>query len=603
MSYWPSGGDPPATGRTEDGSVPIARLAGRELLGVSLFFSILTVILAAPLSIHPGSTVFGLNPDTRLYIWTLSWDVHALLRHPWSVFDANIFFPERHTLAYSENLLGSAILAAPVLLATGNPVLAMNLVALAACVLSGLGGYVLARQVGTSAFGGIAAGVIFAFAPPRFFRIGQAHLASVQWIPFALAFFHAYGRSRRRRELLAAAAFFTLQSLTSGHAGLFLALTIGGQAVFLRVSHRLPPLTRVLRDLGWVGALVLAPSAMCLVPYLEVARGVGLHRTLDQTYRWAPNAVSFLAAPTHVQQVLVSLVPGLSGTVQQAKAALFPGWLTLFLAAAALPRGAGRKGAQLAGVGSRWHRAWSAVRRRLDTRTGVEKAFYLVLAVVSFWACLGPSFGLYAALYRLVPGFDFIRVPSRFMVLTLLALAVLAAYGLDRLLLGARGWRRAAAGAGAVALLIAELSAFPLTVEPYAPEAPEIDRILAARAKPFVVVEMPVVDPSETGLSAEVSSRYMIHSMLHWQPLVNGYSGFVSPRQARLEHVLTAFPDERSLTALERLRVTYVVLHRDFYDKLSWRRTIKAVAAFPERLHLEATTNDGQLYSLAGRSS
>jgi hypothetical protein len=34
---------------------------------------------------------------------TLAWDTHAFTT-PLSIFDANIYYPERHTLAYSENL-------------------------------------------------------------------------------------------------------------------------------------------------------------------------------------------------------------------------------------------------------------------------------------------------------------------------------------------------------------------------------------------------------------------------------------------------------------------------------------------------------------------
>ena len=78
---------------------------------------------------------------------------------------------------------------------------------------------------------------------------------------------------------------------------------------------------------------------------------------------------------------------------------------------------------------------------------GLDAGFYVVLAVLSLWACLGPGYVLYTTLYRLLPGFDLIRVPSRLFILTLLALAVLAAKGLDRLLAPLAQRRRAAAGA------------------------------------------------------------------------------------------------------------------------------------------------------------
>ena len=60
---------------------------------------------------HLGSAVLNDNPDTHLFLWTLGWDVHALTTQPLSIFDANIYYPQRLTLACTENLIGSALLA------------------------------------------------------------------------------------------------------------------------------------------------------------------------------------------------------------------------------------------------------------------------------------------------------------------------------------------------------------------------------------------------------------------------------------------------------------------------------------------------------------
>lgn len=49
---------------------------------------------------------------------------------------------------------------------------------------------------------------------------------------------------------------------------------------------------------------------------------------------------------------------------------------------------------------------------------------------------LGPRTGVYRAMFRLVPGFDLARVPGRWMLLPVLAGAVLAAFGMDRLVEG-----------------------------------------------------------------------------------------------------------------------------------------------------------------------
>src|ERR1041385_746609 len=87
----------------------------RFIVALTVGYAALTVLLAYPLSIHPGSVITSPGTDTDLFMWTLAWDVHSFTHRPWSIFEANIFYPFPHTLAYSENLIGSAFLAAPML--------------------------------------------------------------------------------------------------------------------------------------------------------------------------------------------------------------------------------------------------------------------------------------------------------------------------------------------------------------------------------------------------------------------------------------------------------------------------------------------------------
>src|SRR5438105_4118485 len=120
----------------------------REGAAAAACYAVGTLILAYPLSVRAGSSVLGMGADTRLLLWLLGWDVHALTHGPLSIFDANIFHPFRHTLAYTENVIGSALFAAPILWTTGNVVLALNVVSLLSCVLCGVGVYVLFRRLG-----------------------------------------------------------------------------------------------------------------------------------------------------------------------------------------------------------------------------------------------------------------------------------------------------------------------------------------------------------------------------------------------------------------------------------------------------------------------
>ncbi len=629
---------------------------------VALFVA-LTLVFTYPLWLDLGGSVIWHGSDTELFAWTLSWDVRALTHRPWAIFDANIFYPYARTLAYSENLIGSALLAAPVLWLTGNPVAAVNAVGLLSCLLCGLGAYVLARRVGIGPAGAAVAGIVFAFSPPRFFRIGQLHLAAVQWMPFGLASLHSYLDEGRKRDLRLAAAFFSLQTLSSGHGTVFLALSMFGLCVY-RVALGEPiAFRRRLADLGVPGAALLLPVVFVTFQYLAVQREIGLVRTLDDWER--TNGASFFASPSYVDVFIHGRLPG---RLDPPQADLFPGWLPLLLAPLAFVRGERNPGAgrasrwlkraavgveaaaliglalgalvtangplrltldafTLLSVRSAW-RAWSVAAALVAARVllarwvpldAVGRArravravrawpgehrrdaapFYGLVAVASLWLALplDRPFGLWPLVYWL-PGLNFIRVPSRFTLLTLLALAVLSGFAFERLTARLRPSWRTAAGVILGALLVAEFAA-PLTPVKYQVEIPAVDRWLARRPTPFAVAEVPMADPDGDATQWERrQSLYMLHSMAHWQRTIHAFSG---TRPRMLEDLiadLVTFPDEKSLAALSRLGVTYVVVHTELYPPGEWPRVQSRINQFADRLWLEQIVGPGRIYVL-----
>ena len=83
--------------------------------------------------------------DPLLNAWILAWDADRLRHGLVGIWDAPSFFPYRHTLLYSEHLLGLALFTAPVQWATGNPIFVYNLAFLASFVITGCGGRVRSR--------------------------------------------------------------------------------------------------------------------------------------------------------------------------------------------------------------------------------------------------------------------------------------------------------------------------------------------------------------------------------------------------------------------------------------------------------------------------
>ncbi|MGE3509148.1 MAG: hypothetical protein AB7N65_09730 [Vicinamibacterales bacterium] len=552
-------------------------------------FAAITLLLAYPLSFHPATHVVSAAPDTDLFLWTLAWDAHALATRPLDIFDANIYAPQRLTLAYSENLIGSALFAAPVLWITRNPVLAMNLVALLSAVLCGLGAWWLARRVGVSKEGAVVAGLVFAFSPPRFLRLDQIHLVALQWIPFALAAFHGYLGTGRRADLWLTALFFSLQVLSSGHGAVFLSLAL----LLVFVWHtglgggRLD-IPRRVRDFGWQGVLLMTPVAASLAPYFAVQREIGLRRTLSD---WtAVPGTSFLASPSHIWGAVLSLVPD-ARINETAGAYLFPGVLPIALAVAAF--------------------AWpdSTSRRHATTRSeaavdggpwSTQPRFaYLVLVLGALWLAAGPPIGIWPLVYWL-PGMNFIRAPNRFTLLAILGLAVLAGAGFDRVASSLR--RRASLAAVLGGLMIVEFAAVPLGTEPYAVVIPAIDRWVGrlARAEgPLTVAEVPLPDSRDLNRRERRQTLFMLHATAHWQKTVHGYSGTRPPQHDALYRAMLRFPDNDSLARLQALGVTHVVVHSELYAPDEWPEVNARLAAFGSRLQFLHEEAGGRVYALA----
>ena len=540
----------------------------REIVVVTLAYAVLTFLMALPFSLSPGSQVVADVPDTHLYIWTLAWDAHAFLHQPFRIFDANIYYPFAGTLAYSENLIGSAFLAAPIIWLTGNLVLAMNLTALITCVLCGTGAFVLARRLHVSLAGAFICGLIFAFAPPRFFRLGQLHMTAVQWIPFSLAFLHSYLDRGARRDLLLAIGCFSLQALSSGHGAVYLLLSIVALLGWRLVFGGETAVRRWIGDVGVAGAYLLSPSVWVMLPYRVAQSEAGLRRTYQAGAQ--PGIESFLASPSRFHLYLQARFLG--RFTKEADAYLFPGILVLILAAIAI-----------AGWPPRW---------RLRNNM---MAFYFLIAVLSTLMFVDRPFELWRYLYWL-PGFNFIRVPSRFIVLTMLALAVLAGLGFDRLAAGASRRAKAIGFVAIATLLLGEYSSYPFAGVPYRVDVPAIDRWLDTQPKPFVVAEVPVPSAGDLGALERQQTESMLHATAHWQKTVHGYSGIRRPRHDQLYLDMNAFPDAPSINSLREVGAQYVVVHTNEYAG-RWP-AVEALIAKTPALRLEHVEAPGRVYSI-----
>src|SRR5258708_7558716 len=154
----------------------------RPSLAALAVFVLLACAHTWPLASNPAHLSRNDNGDTLLNTWPIAWVAHQLPRHPNHLFDANIFYHGRATLAYSEAMIVQGVMAMPVLGAGGSPVLAYNLVLLAGFVLTGWAFCLLLHRWTGSWAAGYVGGSLAAFNAHVFGRLPHLQTQHVEFV-------------------------------------------------------------------------------------------------------------------------------------------------------------------------------------------------------------------------------------------------------------------------------------------------------------------------------------------------------------------------------------------------------------------------------------
>lgn len=518
----------------------------REALVVLALFIALTVLHTWPLAGSPGSISRHDNGDAMLNEWAVAWVAHQLPRAPLELFDANIFYPERNTLAFSEHMFVQGVMGAPLLWAGASTLLVHNLLILAGFALSGwTTALVLRRRTGSWACG-ILAGMLLAFNSHTLARIAHLQAVHLQFIPLAMYALDRLLTRPRVSNALRLALMYALQGLTSNYLLVFMTFGLAGAGlVRIRewVGHGRWRVCALVCLSGLVAVLLLAPF---LVHYLQAQRDQGLTRSLAEAEMYAASWRDYLAASGNVHFKTWS-----AAFWRGEGAPLFPGITAIVLTGVALVSGI----------------AWRHPAARM----------WLALAVVGLLLSFGAALPGYVYLYHAVPLLQGIRASVRFGFLLLVGMAFLSAFGLAVLRTKFEGRPRLRAAVTVAALVLATIEALRIPV-PYSPPIETPGAYAVLREEPgAVLLELPLYEAG----AFQLNGRYMLHSTRHWRPIVNGYSGFL-PRSYR-QHLaeLASFPDDASLAYLRRIGVTHVAVDPGGFRHPAGQEQLEAMASTP----------------------
>jgi hypothetical protein len=516
-------------------------------------YLVLAVAAFHPQSVRPTDTI-GYVGDALACVYLVGWYAHQAVADPLHPLDQNILHPTPRAGAFAEHQLLPSLLVAPVVWATGNPVLAYNLAVLLGSLLAAFAARALALRLGLSPWAAWVAGALYAF---HTYQVNEAPRLQILFHGFqTLALLHllALLKTGVVRHAWWTAGLLLLQGLACNYHLLYGTLLVAlAAAVALVVAPRAsaPRLLRLALP-GVAAALAFLPVAW---PYAQAARAHGFVRDVPA----GVDLGHYVSTPA--TNVVYGAI-GMPVRVQQ-QGPHFVGFATLGLVLLAV-----------CGLALREDAAGSWFRPRHWVPAAAALALLLMALslgrdVFVFGREVGP--GPYRLLHGFVPGFSFIRIPERLALPAFLFLALLAGRGVE--LLRRRGPAAIALLAG-LAVPVEHLGAVALTERvPVGRARPVVYRFLATEAV-GALAELPV--HGEALVRKETLEAYF--SLEHRHPIIHGYVSYPPLLTPLLRRLAARAPEATALSGLARAGVDTLVVHAGRAPDLD-ARAAEAVAA------------------------
>jgi len=381
-------------------AAPIAERAsvrGELIVTLALFVVLASVVFVPHLS---GGRVFSFRDLFDYAIPLKLFSVAEIQAGRLPLWNPYSFFGFPHLA----NLQSGVLYPPNLLLLLGFP-LGFNLSLVLHYVLAAVGAAVLARLLGNGLGASRIAGVAYGFAPfVASLNDLNAYLFTCCWLPWLVVCGLRLGERVTALRIAASAVVFAVAFLAGEPQTMAVGSLLAAAASAVGSPRRLPALAAAWAAAGLIALLLVAPVLLPFLELVSVSDRAGDGLTDEQIYQHS------LTPP----ELANLFLPGFGGDVVQGThwlgeqtyvRCVYVGVIVLVLAA-------------LGGAGAARFRAG-----------------LVVLALGGLLLALGPDGLLYPALLEL--GFRQSRFPVKFLILSLLALSLLAAAGWDRL------WRAA----------------------------------------------------------------------------------------------------------------------------------------------------------------
>ena len=480
--------------------------------------------------------------DPALNAWALNWVSHALVSDLPNLLNGNTFYPHLGAIKLSEHMTSLALFNIIVRFFSDGPWVGYNLLIFAAYFLSALGAYFFIHHLTGNRLAAIWGGVFWGFCFFRVHHTSHLQILSYQWLAFIALFTVKTHADPNAKNATLLALFFILQALTSWYLAVI-------AAVFTIVVFLCNLQLRIWRPrqalaFGWSAILATVAVLPFVLAYSGVLHDTSLGDRAAHTRALGDQVklLDFFAPPSST--LLGSLIPNNKYWIWQENT-LFIGYSAIFLA--------------LIGLVTIWRHNW---------RMGITAIFLILTGYVFALGFFSTFWGIKLPLYYLsekISFFSAIRAPQRFALLIYFGILILSSYGLIALSTKLSYKIKVLAMGVLVCVFILEVYPAKLPFAPiptYTPSAidQEIARLSNQNNTKYKILHLPIYT-ARPGYPTQ-EATYMVDSTLHWNPILNGFSG-AEPIGFKADMlVLVQLPSTAALALLEKYNVTIVAVHK-----------------------------------------
>lgn len=541
----------------------------RKNILIAFIFLVLIAIMTFPLIFHMSSYFPGFFSSDENFSplwdsWRINYSFHNKIPLGHTPLVAYPYGWDLYNTGYSTYL---RTLIFYVLSILTNPALTYNIQVITNFFLSAMITYFLVFYITKNRLGAFFSGIIFAFCPYQFMRAWQ-HLSLTynELIPLAL-FAAILLKDKADKRTFILFLLSELLLLTFDYCIMLFGTVALGALLMYVIFFQMKQNAKFIKNViiaGLFAVIILTPQFLSVIKNrlsLSVNTSVpsafnSYWRPFDDLFTQSAKPLSYLL-PSSMHPIFGKFTENFVGTklygVSFTEHTLYLGWIPLILAFMAIK------------IWTKTHSSKNGVvRSRAETgKNDFYIGFFLFLAIVSWlfsqppWWKLGPV-KIYMPsffLYKILPMF---RAYCRFGIVLMLAIAVLAGFGLNFILKKFNSqFTKTLIVVAFTGLVLFEFWNYPPFKVIDISKVPQVYYWLREQPGDFVIVEYPLdLSPNEF---------YKFYQTNHQKKIVNG--SIPGTEANRIAQTSTKLSEKDTAAKLKAMGVKYILVHKDAYLK------------------------------------